>query len=125
MLLVQNQQGEVLLERRPPTGIWGGLLSLPEVETVGETASWCRRHLGAGIDTPIEWPELRHRFSHFELVITPVRLTPTEPKFSIRESDNLLWVSPKSPGGGLPAPVNCLIKQFISNDKGAKNGTHG
>ena len=33
MLLVANESGDILLQRRPPTGIWGGLLSLPEVPT--------------------------------------------------------------------------------------------
>ena len=38
MLLVQHE-GEILLEQRPPEGIWGGLLSLPELLRLQEETS--------------------------------------------------------------------------------------
>ena len=35
-LAVLHHKGRILLERRPPTGIWGGLFSLPEISGVAE-----------------------------------------------------------------------------------------
>lgn len=57
----------VLLERRPPSGIWGGLLALPEgtPETLAP-----RLGLLAGEATAL--PALRHSFTHFRLTLKPV-----------------------------------------------------
>ncbi|HWS76379.1 MAG TPA: A/G-specific adenine glycosylase [Quisquiliibacterium sp.] len=60
----------VLLERRPPAGIWGGLWSLPEVEAgrVGAFAeSLGLRVLGV---RPLE--TFLHQFTHFRLRVTPL-----------------------------------------------------
>ncbi|MDQ1342721.1 MAG: A/G-specific adenine glycosylase, partial [Pseudomonadota bacterium] len=36
---------KVLLERRPPSGIWGGLWGLPEFPTRAHALQWCGEHL--------------------------------------------------------------------------------
>lgn len=65
LLMLENHCGEVLLQRRPPVGIWGGLWSLPEADS---------------IEIPEELEELRapesliHEFSHFRLAISFQRL---------------------------------------------------
>ena len=48
MLLITNADREVLLERRPPSGIWGGLYSLPELAAEDDPQGWCRRLSGRG-----------------------------------------------------------------------------
>jgi len=56
MLILTNDRSEVLLEQRPPSGIWGGLWSLPETTAApdDETAlvDWCRERLGCRIEAP-------------------------------------------------------------------------
>ena len=42
MLLVRDPQGRVLLERRPPQGVWGGLWCLPELATEADPLARCR-----------------------------------------------------------------------------------
>jgi A/G-specific adenine glycosylase len=68
-VLVLIDGRRVLLVRRPPVGLWGGLLSLPELadEDAGEFA---RRH-GLRLRHTRELPALRHAFSHFRLTIRP------------------------------------------------------
>ena len=61
----------VLLERRPPSGIWGGLLALPEVEP-GAAESFARQHGCHILDTQALTP-LRHSFTHFRLSIETLR----------------------------------------------------
>ena len=46
MLLLYAASGEVLLERRPPAGIWGGLWSLPECPLEVDVADWWRERWG-------------------------------------------------------------------------------
>src|SRR5690554_7293762 len=36
MLILEDNEGRILLERRPPSGIWGGLWSLPELDPRSE-----------------------------------------------------------------------------------------
>jgi len=111
MLLLQNEKGEVLLERRPPVGIWGGLWSLPERPHVEDIERWCREHLGREVMACNSWPEITHTFSHFQLKIHPLhcRLGRIEAD-RIMEADSALWYKTQSLNQlGLPAPVKLLL----------------
>ena len=72
MMLLSNAAGEILLEQRPPAGIWGGLWSFPEIAHGQPLDAWCREHMGLGVRVIEEWPCVQHTFSHFHLEITPV-----------------------------------------------------
>lgn len=117
MLLVANNNGEILLQRRPPSGIWGGLLSLPEIPVEHDTAQWCETHLGIRIGNITKWPVMRHTFSHFHLDILPVRACIQSPTDSVMEGDEWVWynndpINTPSIQGGLPAPVARLLEQL-------------
>ncbi len=60
----------VLVERRPPTGIWGGLLSLPE-GGADDPETFARRH-GCRLLGTQTLPSLKHTFTHFRLNIQPL-----------------------------------------------------
>lgn len=118
MLLLSNAANEVLLQRRPPSGIWGGLLSLPEVPVDNEVSSWCEKYLGFAVNEHIRWPVTRHTFSHFHLDITPVLVTPVnatngnDHTMSVMEGPEWVWYKGCVQVGGLPAPVARLLEQF-------------
>ncbi len=109
MLLIEDAAGNVLLEKRPPTGIWGGLWSLPEAPA-GKRRPACPlpgvRMLAAGPD-----PEpLRHGFTHFELLIRPRRYRLTGPVDGVMDGDSHLWYNPLEPQPvGLPAAIRRLL----------------
>ena len=64
---------KVLLERRPPSGIWGGLWGLPEFPTRAHAVQWCSEHLvGRGARRTRAEP-LRHAFSHFDYEMQAAR----------------------------------------------------
>ena len=113
MLLLANERHELLLEKRPPAGIWGGLWSLPELATPGHVGQWCRDELGLEVRVTGSWPVLRHTFSHFHLDITPVQAEVTGRSQGIMEAADRLWYKP---GGnderGLAAPVGKLIDRY-------------
>ncbi|HKT32848.1 MAG TPA: A/G-specific adenine glycosylase [Gammaproteobacteria bacterium] len=124
MLLV-TCDGHVLLERRPPAGIWGGLWSLPEIPPSANVAHWCQRELGAAPRVQQRWPKLRHTFSHFHLDIEPLHL---EIASDARIGDNAdrRWVAlAGEPGLGLAAPVKKLLKQLQTLHEESRNGAHG
>ncbi|MCF6209407.1 MAG: A/G-specific adenine glycosylase [Gammaproteobacteria bacterium] len=108
MLLLQDSEGRILLQRRPPTGIWGGLLSLPELPAGSNVTEAGREQWGLQVEEAAHWPSLRHTFSHFHLHITPVHahLVSTH---AVRDN-SWLWHHPQDTApGGLPAPVAKLL----------------
>ncbi len=116
MLMLDNGQGEILLRQRPPTGIWGGLWSFPELVDENPTADtiqhWCSENLGQQVEITERWPVLRHTFSHFHLNIEPVYL---HSKASVPQinDDNSTWFSPATPVAlGLAAPVKQLLQRL-------------
>ena len=73
-LILKNQRGEIYLEQRPPSGLWGGLLAFPEFESLEALLSWANEF--SGRDDRLEYlPERRHTFSHFHLDHIPVVIT--------------------------------------------------
>lgn len=72
-------EGKILLERRPLSGIWGGLLVPPEGEVtdvlrqIGAMAAAAEVATGIAAKTLVcqRIPPLRHTFSHFHLTLEP------------------------------------------------------
>jgi A/G-specific adenine glycosylase len=114
MLLLSNKNKEVLLQRRPPAGIWGGLLSLPEVSMDDELSLWSKKHLGFAVTEQTRWPVVRHTFSHFHLDITPVVVKTIDkaPTMSVMEGAEWVWYKDGVDSGGLPAPVTRLLDRL-------------
>jgi A/G-specific adenine glycosylase len=112
--------GAVYLERRPASGIWGGLWSFPEVSDVGD---WCAQRLAA---TPFEtesWDILRHSFSHYDLDIAPVVVRIDAVSSKVADYDDSTWYRPgDAPPGGIAAPVMRLIETLSSTDELRNNG---
>jgi A/G-specific adenine glycosylase len=117
MLLVTNTDGEVWLEKRPPSGIWGGLWSLPELPAHATPEEWAVT-FGTRIHALATWAPLRHTFSHFHLDITPLRLSVAAPA-RVMEPDRGLWYKPDlSNQLGLPAPVARLLQALQQEGTG-------
>jgi len=112
MLVLQDADGAILLERRPGHGVWGGLWCPPEIgaEPAGE---WSRRELGIASVPGGPLGSLRHGFTHFELAIEPVhaRVVAVPPR--AMEGGRWVWYNPRSPARlGLAAVVTRLLAQL-------------
>jgi A/G-specific adenine glycosylase len=112
MLLLSNGKGEVLLQRRPPTGIWGGLYSLPEAPADSDAHTWCHDTLGLKMRRSERWPVMRHTFSHFHLDITPIIATAENHNNRVMEGSDWVWYNGTSMTAGIPAPVARLLTQW-------------
>jgi len=114
MLVLQNEGGEILLEQRPPSGIWGGLWSLPEctAEQAKDIERWCQQHLGLAICETQAQAVLRHTFSHFHLDITPILSQVKSPANHVMEASNRVWYNTQQPESlGLPTAVLKILNQ--------------
>jgi A/G-specific adenine glycosylase len=98
----------LLLERRPPSGLWGGLLVPPE----GEPSDLALR-FGLALGETRTLPPLRHAFTHFRLTLEPV-LCRVESSFQAAEA-GLEWIAiEQAADAGVPAPIKKLIRQVAS-----------
>ena len=125
MVMIRTPGCEVLLERRPPVGVWGGLLSFPEVRNEPDCVEWCKRVLGAAPQDIIRWPVVRHTFTHFHLYITPLQVNVDCRAGRVGEDDQWVWYNETTPRGGLAAPVKQLIERLVNRHEGASDDPHG
>jgi len=116
-LLVMPGKHEVLLEKRPNQGIWGGLWCFPEI--AADTASieaWCLDRLQTTPTALQALTPFRHTFSHYHLDINPVLVSIDRPAETIMETDDRLWYNLARPQTlGLAAPVVKLLKSIEQN----------
>jgi A/G-specific adenine glycosylase len=113
MLLLRDPGGGLLLEQRPPAGVWGGLWSPPQIDTGLDPAAWCLDNLAAEARETRRLPPRRHTFSHFHLDIEPVELLLNGPGCAVLEGAGRLWYNASGSNGvGLPAPVVRLIDEI-------------
>jgi len=112
-IMLQNQCGEILLEKRPIKGIWGGLWSFPECPTVDDVPVWCQQHFNNISFKCDTWQTLRHTFTHFHLDITPV-LVSIEVKMcqAVNLTETVWYNATQSQTYGLAAPVARLTQQL-------------
>ena len=115
LLLLRAADGAVLLERRPPVGIWGGLWSFPECPPEVDVADWCREQLGLAVAIEGSWGVVRHSFSHFHLDITPVSAVVTGSAGAVMAGERFVWYNTHEPDGrGVAAPVRRLLATLAS-----------
>ncbi len=130
--LIQSE-GKLLMEKRPPTGIWGGLWSLPEFETEALLQIFLKDKQYIAENKPVFVADkdvgtehcrsivladpLHHKFSHYELTLKPILVNvikkhPNNTK--LMESDGLLWYKYSQIPKGISTPINKLIKKHIN-----------
>ncbi len=99
------EKNQILLEKRPPTGIWGGLWSLPEFDSKqslqfafeGQTLQWHK--------------PFKHTFSHYHLMIQAVEVNSNPNTVAIMDSNARQWHHLTTTENlGLPAPIEKLLK---------------
>jgi A/G-specific adenine glycosylase len=112
-LLVLQDGNRVLLETRPPAGIWGGLLSLPELPDGADAKQWAGRRYACRVSAVSPAPTFLHAFSHFRLRITPLLLR-VQPDHAAMEP-GLQWLDLADvAGAALPTPIRRILEGMKS-----------
>jgi A/G-specific adenine glycosylase len=109
MLVVLHKE-DVLLEKRPPTGIWGGLWCLPEVsvekDAVDTLASKYR--LKSRVTRALD--RVEHGFTHYSLTIFPIEIAVAKVDLAAMEP-GLMWVNiHDASSAAVPAPVKRILE---------------
>ncbi len=109
MLLLRHGR-DILLEKRPASGIWGGLWSLPELHTSIELAS-----LQLTGELPAQQRELAafsHRFTHFQLHIQPLEMTFTALPKTASQPDKIWMDIEAAAAAAIPKPVKKILQSL-------------
>lgn len=110
MLILRDGAGRVMLARRPPTGVWSGMWSLPEVGDHDEAREFLSQHAIVDFDDNTPLALIEHTFSHYRLHIAPLMWRDARQSDRVGDNDQYRW----QPLGalddvGLPAPVRKLL----------------
>jgi len=120
-LILCDNQDRILLEKRPPTGIWGGLWSLPEFDSVESASNWCIANDLHPVDQQLLATQ-RHTFSHYHLDYTPLFMQTDGLNNNVMETNRSVWYKAEHINDlGLPAPV----KQLLQQSRGIKRDENG
>ncbi len=113
MLVIEDDAGRILLQRRPPTGVWACLWSLPEYAESSEAHLWLARHAHDDRGSLQAGEPLMHGFSHYKLQILPHRISGVRARTAIGDNGDLRWARRSELADiGLPAPVRRLLEEY-------------
>jgi A/G-specific adenine glycosylase len=108
MLLILNGN-EVMLEKRPSSGIWGGLWSLPEISMQDIASEVALRKFGLDVEAEEPLESIQHVFTHFKLEILPQPLSVTNRPLQTN-MPNTIWLPIEDAiGAALPTPVRNIL----------------
>ena len=113
MIILTDREGKVLLEKRPPAGIWGGLWSLP----ADDDGTPLQQRLGLeGVDLrPL--PGLQHQLTHVQMTINPLIGRSELPPTGVEYRPDQRWFGQQEwPHLGLPKPVRQLLETHLESN---------
>lgn len=109
-LLVIRHGRDILLQKRPAPGIWGGLWSLPEAE--GDTVQTCLQLTGRRPAGTKVLPSFSHTFTHFRLSIKPVAITINDHPAGVSEPGSIWMEINEALSAAIPKPVKSILRDF-------------
>ncbi|MCK5881709.1 MAG: A/G-specific adenine glycosylase [Sinobacterium sp.] len=117
MLVIQTPDNGIYLYKRPLTGIWPGLYSLPEIDQEDSVAGFMRKQFSLDSkDYTVQTQaikDFRHTFSHYHLDISvsQVRLL-THAVRNVSEITSLWYKEHDKPNIGLAAPIVKIVSSL-------------
>ena len=113
MMLVLQRAGDVLLEKRPATGIWGGLWCFPEADADADAADVCAQRYGAQVELREPLPLIAHGFTHFKLDILAQPMAVTAWPLRVEEPGRLWLALDDARSAAVPTPVRDILNQLL------------
>ena len=109
-MLILLSDNEVMLEKRPPTGIWGGLWSLPEISMTDIATEVVVTRFGLQTEADNPQEIIRHAFTHFKLDITPQPLQVIAKPLQAHAANQVVWLPiSEAITAAIPTPVRNIL----------------
>jgi len=131
IMLAIVDDGQVLLEQRPSTGIWGGLMSLPEldghvlaedddIEAADHDALMQATARFGEMESYERLSTITHVFTHYKLHIAPYRVTLAR-RQQLAAQGGHAWVDGAAIADApLPAPIKKLLLELMGDRSAAQ-----
>jgi A/G-specific adenine glycosylase len=111
--LLLRHAGDVLLEKRPGSGLWGGLWTFPELQG-RDAVTYCLHTLGCQIGVPAPMEPLEHAFTHFRLRVRPLLCEVSRAR-PLAQSPGRMWIDLNDAiGAAVPTPVKSLLARLAA-----------
>jgi A/G-specific adenine glycosylase len=117
-VVVVGADGDVLLERRPEQGVWGGLYSFPELLEGDDPAAWAERTLGAKPERVVVLDMIGHAFTHFDLELAPCEIELGPGAAAVMDRPGWLWYNAATRGRvGIAAPIAAFLDGRFDDER--------
>lgn len=115
LLVLYNASNQIYLEKRPATGIWGGLWCLPNINKEQCALTFIEQHYQLQGEPPKQLTAFKHRFTHFHLEINAIAIrTQVNPKFVTAQPGQ--WFHQEELTHlGLARPTSKILHQHFSS----------
>jgi A/G-specific adenine glycosylase len=112
-VLIAIRGDEVLLQERPPSGIWGGLVGLPQFDTLAALRRASRRIAPDAARAEPLAPH-PHELTHISMILRPYRLQVSRRRKVISLEPSCQWVSTAAVSRiGMPVPHRRLLISYL------------
>ena len=105
---------DILLEKRAPQGIWGGMWCLPQIEDGCGVVDDYLQHAGMEVSERVELEEFTHTFTHLKLHIVPVLMRVTCKPVRVQQAGSEWMDLEEALRVGIPTPVRSLLQKLQS-----------
>ncbi len=103
---------DILLEKRPGSGIWGGLWCPPQFEDEDAARDWFVRN-GMEASEGERLESFTHTFTHFKLHITPLRIRLTRQPLRVEQAGRVWLEVGEALGAAIPTPVRAMLNKVV------------
>ncbi|TAM94195.1 MAG: A/G-specific adenine glycosylase [Rhodanobacteraceae bacterium] len=109
-ILLRDRRDRVLLQRRPPRGVWPGLWSLPEAANKRAAHTLASRLADLDGKPAMNLPDIRHTFTHFRLQASPIEWRGVRAHSGVADDGDSRWCSRADLATlGVPSPVRKIL----------------
>jgi len=111
VFLLLMHGNDILLEKRPSSGIWGGLWCPPQFENEKAARDWFGRS-GMQASGGEKMESFTHTFTHFKLHITPLKIQLARKPLRVAQGGTVWLEKEEALGAAIPMPVRHFLKQI-------------
>jgi len=109
-IVLENTQGQILLQKRPPLGIWACLWTLPQADTKEQLFAWLQHYSTADYEQAQPLPPIQHVFSHYRLHLKLLYLRKYKLQARVADDDQFRYVDRNQWSSlGIPAPIRKFL----------------
>ncbi|STX28722.1 A/G-specific adenine glycosylase [Legionella beliardensis] len=112
-LLLHTDDNKIYLEKRPPTGLWGGLWCLPTLDIEEEPIDYLAQWYDITLMQAKPLPNFKHTFSHFHLYINPTAFKIEHKSCYVAEGAGKWFAPQELTSIGLAKPIYQIISNFL------------